>query len=53
MLAVVTLDEGVNVMANLVHCTLEEIRVGLRVVPFWAPLPNGTHLLMFEPDRAA
>lgn len=52
VLAVVTLDEGVNVMANLVHCTLEEIRIGMRVVPFWAPLPDGTNLLMFEPDRA-
>jgi len=52
VLAVVTLDEGVNVLANLVHCTLEEIRIGMRVTPFWAPLPDGTHLLMFEPDRS-
>jgi uncharacterized OB-fold protein len=51
VLAVVTLDEGVNVMANLIHCAIEDIRVGMRVVPFWAPLPDGTHLLMFEPDR--
>lgn len=51
VLAVVTLDEGVNVLANLVHCTLEEIRIGMRVVPFWAPLPDGTNLLMFEPER--
>ncbi len=51
VLAVVTLDEGVNVMGNLVHCTVEEIKIGLKVKPFWAPLPNGTHLLMFEPER--
>jgi uncharacterized OB-fold protein len=48
----VTLDEGVNVMANMVHCTREELRVGMRVRPWWLPLEDGTHLLMFEPDPA-
>lgn len=52
LIAVVTLDEGVNVMANVVRCGLDEIRIGMRVAPFWAPLPDGTHLLMFEPDRS-
>ncbi|HEX9460953.1 MAG TPA: Zn-ribbon domain-containing OB-fold protein [Alphaproteobacteria bacterium] len=52
VLVVVTIDEGVNVMADLVHCSLEEIRIGLRVKPFWAPLPDGRHLLMFEPEKA-
>jgi uncharacterized OB-fold protein len=50
-IAVVTLEEDVNLMGNLVHCALDEIRIGLKVVPFWAPLPNGMHLLMFEPAR--
>ena len=49
--ASVTLDEGVNVMANMVYCSLEEMKIGLRVKPYWAPLPNGTHLLMFTPDK--
>jgi uncharacterized protein len=49
----VTLDVGVNVLGNVVHCGLHEMRIGLRVKPFWAPLPNGAHLLMFEPDRSA
>ena len=49
LIALVTLDEGVNVMANIVNCSREQIRIGLRVKPFWTPLPNGTHLLMFEP----
>ena len=49
-IALVTLDEGVNVMANLVHCPRDRLKIGLRVKPFWAPLANGTHLLMFEPD---
>jgi uncharacterized protein len=49
-IGLVTLDEGVNVMANIVHCTHDQMKIGLRVKPFWAPLANGTHLLMFEPD---
>lgn len=51
LIATVTLDVGVNVLGNLVHCGLDEVRIGMRVRPFWAPLPNGTNLLMFEPDR--
>ena len=50
-IATVTLDVGVNVLANVVNCGLEEMRIGMPVVPFWAPLPNGTHLLMFQPAR--
>ena len=49
-IGLVTLDEGVNVMANIVHCTRDHLQIGLRVKPFWAPLANGTHLLMFEPE---
>jgi len=50
VIGLVTLDEGVNVMANIVHCTRDRLKIGLRVRPFWAPLANGTNLLMFEPD---
>jgi uncharacterized OB-fold protein len=49
-IGLVTLDECVNVMANIVHCTRDRLQIGLRVKPFWAPLANGTHLLMFEPE---
>jgi uncharacterized OB-fold protein len=49
-IGLVTLDEGVNVMANIVHCTPDRLKIGLRVKPFWAPLANGTHLLMSEPE---
>ena len=48
--ALVALDEGVNVLANVVHCTSADLRVGLRVKPCWLPLEDGTNLLMFEPD---
>jgi len=49
LIATVTLAEGVNIIANVVHCGLDEIKIGMKVRPFWAPLANGTHLLMFEP----
>ena len=51
LIATVTLAEGVNVIANVVHCGLDEIKIGMKVRPYWHPLANGTHLLMFEPDR--
>ncbi len=40
LIALVTLDEGVNVMGNVVDCPLEEMKIGLRVKPYWAPLPS-------------
>jgi len=50
LIATVTLDVGVNVIGNIVNCGLDEISVGMKVRPFWAPLPDGLHLLMFEPE---
>lgn len=51
-MALVTLDEGVNVMGNILRCSVEEMAVDLRVKPAWVPLPDGRNLLMFEPDRS-
>jgi hypothetical protein len=51
LIATVTLDVGVNIIANIVHCGLDEIAIGMKVKPCWLPLANGTHLLMFEPAR--
>jgi uncharacterized OB-fold protein len=49
--AAVTFDEaGVNHIANVVNCTPEQLKVGLRVKPYWMPLEDGTHLLMFQPE---
>ncbi len=47
----VTLDVGVNFIANIVNCAAEELKVGMKVKPYWHPLEDGTHLLMFQPDR--
>jgi uncharacterized protein len=52
-IALVTLDEGVNVMANVVNCSKDDMKIGLRVRPHWHPLSNGMHLLMFEPAQGA
>ena len=50
-IALVSLDEGVNVMSNLIHCDEQALQAGLRVRPYWHPLSDGRHLLLFEPDR--
>jgi uncharacterized OB-fold protein len=47
----VTLDVGVNFIANIVNCTVEELEVGMKVKPYWHPLEDGTHLFMFQPDE--
>ncbi|WP_333605681.1 Zn-ribbon domain-containing OB-fold protein [Novosphingobium sp.] len=50
LIATVTLDEGVNVVGDIINCPIEQIAIGMRVRPAWAPLPDGTNLLMFQPD---
>lgn len=49
----VTLDVGVNFIANIVDCPAAALKVGMKVKPYWHPLEDGTHLLMFQPDRDA
>jgi uncharacterized protein len=36
-----------------VHCKAEELKVGMKVKPYWHPIGDGTHLLMFQPDKDA
>ena len=50
LIAVVTLEEKVNLIGNLVNCPLDDVRIGMSVRKTWAPFPDGTNLLMFEPD---
>ena len=52
-IASVTLDEGVNLIADLIHCKEEDLKIGMRVKAYWHPLDNGEHLLMWQPDRDA
>jgi uncharacterized protein len=50
-MGIVTLRENVNMMANIINCSREELRIGLKVRVCWLPLSNGTHLPAFEPVR--
>lgn len=50
IVATVTLDEGVNVIANLVNCPLDDVVANMPVRATWTPLPDGTNLLLFERD---
>ena len=52
-IASVTLGVGVNVIAGVVNCTAERLKIGMKVKPYWHPLENGEHLLMWQPDEAA
>ena len=52
-IASVTLDVGVNLIAGVVNCTADELKVGMKVKPYWHPLANGEHLLMWQPDKDA
>jgi uncharacterized OB-fold protein len=50
----VTLDEArVNVITNMVNCQADDLKIGMAVKPYWHPLEDGTHLLMFQPDKDA
>jgi uncharacterized OB-fold protein len=44
-------DAGVMHIANVVHCAADELKAGMKVVPYWMPLDGGMHLLMFQPDK--
>lgn len=47
----VTLDEGVNIIGNVVNCDRGALRIGMRVAPHWHPMADGKHLLMFQPEQ--
>ncbi|MGE3992077.1 Zn-ribbon domain-containing OB-fold protein [Pseudorhodoplanes sp.] len=52
-IALVELDEGVRVLGNLVGCSRDDIKIGMRLRLHWHPLPDGRHLPMFERDPTA
>lgn len=47
------LDVGVDIMSNIIDCDEAELRVGLRIEPYWMPMEDGRHLLLFQPSRTA
>ncbi len=48
-IALVDLDEGVRVMANIVGAPPGDLRSGQPVEATWEPLSDGRHLLLFQP----
>jgi uncharacterized OB-fold protein len=48
-IAYVTLDEGVNMMTNIVDCDLDAIRCGQKVKLTFKASANGTQIPMFAP----
>ena len=50
-IAMVSLKEGVNIMANIINCASEDLKIGLPVRLCWLPLKDGTNLPAFEPQN--
>jgi uncharacterized protein len=49
VVVIVRLAEGLDIVSDLVNCALDAVHIGQDVVPFWQPLEDGTHLLLFQP----
>lgn len=49
IVATVLLDEGVTILSNIVDCDIDQVEIGMKVKPAWAPLEDGTNLLLFRP----
>jgi len=47
--ALITLEEGVRMMSNVVGCAPEDVTVGMKVSVTWEPLSDGRHLPQFAP----
>jgi uncharacterized OB-fold protein len=47
-IAVVTMPEDIEIMGNTVGISHQEMMVGLKVKPYWHPLPDGFHMLMWQ-----
>ncbi len=52
VVAVVTLDEGVRMMANIVGCAVDDVRIGARVEVCWLDTPGHPTLPQFTPIAA-
>jgi uncharacterized protein len=50
ILAIVELAEGVRMLSNIGNVAVAALRIGMPLIPLWEPLPNGMHLLKFQPD---
>jgi hypothetical protein len=51
LIATVELDEGVRVMSVLRNCTMEDVKIGMRVRMCWDTIDDDFEFFAFEPDR--
>ncbi|MBN9430578.1 MAG: Zn-ribbon domain-containing OB-fold protein [Burkholderiales bacterium] len=51
-IAMVTLDEGVTMMTNIVDCDLDQLRIGQTVEVVFKPSDGGPPVPMFKPVAA-
>jgi len=52
LIAIVELDEGVRIMANLINCAPNRVRIGMPVRLAWVKAGDG-NFPAFEPDEGA
>ncbi|HEY6456958.1 MAG TPA: OB-fold domain-containing protein [Steroidobacteraceae bacterium] len=53
ILAIVELMEGVRMLSNIGNVAVAALRIGMPLIPLWEPLPNGMHLLKFQPEEGS
>jgi uncharacterized OB-fold protein len=49
-LAIVDLDEGVRMLANLIHVAPDDVKIGMRVKVCWEEIGDDAVYFAFEPD---
>lgn len=49
-LAIVYLDEGVRMLANVIHAAPDDVRIGMRVKVCWEEIGDDAVYFAFEPD---
>jgi uncharacterized OB-fold protein len=47
--ALITLEEGVRMISNVIGCPVDDVAVGMAVVVSWEPLSDGRNLPQFSP----
>jgi len=53
VVALVTLEEGPRLVSNLLHCTPEQISIGMKVTVAFEEIADGIVLPQFQPAEAA
>jgi uncharacterized OB-fold protein len=49
VIAIVELDEGVHLTANIINCPPDSVRIGMQLNAVFVDVTNDTTLLQFEP----